>query len=95
MEFAGRALIFGVFIVVALLIFVYSTFTRRGSGINQHPYMDPYGDAPGAWRELAHARPACVNPWSARAALIRRGRGAARTHTSRSPSRCRRAGTRR
>jgi hypothetical protein len=23
-------------------------YTRRGSGINQRPYRDPYGDAPGA-----------------------------------------------
>jgi hypothetical protein len=50
MAFAGGAVIFGAFIVVALLIFIYSTYTRRGSGINQHPYMIPYGDAPGAWR---------------------------------------------
>ena len=56
MEFAGGAIIFGVFIVLALLVFVYSTYTRRGSGINQHPYMNPYGDSPGAWRKssLSH-----------------------------------------
>jgi hypothetical protein len=51
MTYAGGALIFGVFIVIALLVFVYATYTRRGSGINQHPYMNPYGDAPGAWRK--------------------------------------------
>jgi hypothetical protein len=50
-HFAGGALIFGVFIVVALLIFIHSVYTRRGSGINHHPYMDPYNDTPGAWRQ--------------------------------------------
>jgi hypothetical protein len=51
MHLVGGALIFGVFIVVALFVFIYSTFTRRGSGINQHPYMNPYNDTPGAWRK--------------------------------------------
>lgn len=56
MHFTGGAVIFGVFIVVALLIFIRATYTRRGSGINQHPYMDPYNDTPGAWRKssLSH-----------------------------------------
>jgi hypothetical protein len=56
MHLAGGALIFGVFIVISLFIFIYSVYTRRGSGINQHPYMNPYNDTPGAWRKssLAH-----------------------------------------
>ena len=51
MTFAGGAAIFGAFLVVYFLVLVYSLTTRRGSAINQHPYMDPYGDAPGAWRQ--------------------------------------------
>ena len=51
MDFAGGAAIFGAFIVFYFFVFAYSTYTRRGSAINQHPYRDPYGDAPGAWRK--------------------------------------------
>ena len=56
MDFTGGAPIFGAFIVVYFLVVVYSLYTRRGSGINQHPYRDPGGDAPGAWRKssIAH-----------------------------------------
>ena len=51
MDFAGGAAIFGVFVVVYFTVVVYTLYTRIGSGINQHPYRDPYGDAPGAWRK--------------------------------------------
>ncbi len=56
MHFAGGALIFGLFIVFYFFVVVYSLYTRRGSAINQHPYRNPYGDTPGAWRRssLAH-----------------------------------------
>jgi len=56
MELAGGAFIFGAFLLVYTLVIIYSLYTRRGSGINQHPYRDPYGDAPGAWRQstIAH-----------------------------------------
>jgi hypothetical protein len=50
MHLAGGALIFGAFIVFYFVVFVYSMYTRRGSAINQHPYNNPYGDAPGASR---------------------------------------------
>jgi hypothetical protein len=56
MHLAGGAAIFGAFIVVYFVVLVYSMYTRRGSGINQHPYRNPYGDAPGATgaSQLAH-----------------------------------------
>jgi len=56
MHLAGGAIIFGAFLIVYTLVIIYSLYTRRGSGINQHPYRDPYGDAPGAWRPstIAH-----------------------------------------
>jgi hypothetical protein len=56
MQLAGGAIIFGVFVLVYFGVVVYSLYTRRGSGINQHPYRDPYGDQPGAWRtsSLSH-----------------------------------------
>ena len=63
MHLAGGALVFGIFIVVYGLVVVYSLHTRRGSGINQHPYRDPYGDAPGAWRvsSLSHDARASIH----------------------------------
>ena len=51
MDFAGGAAVFGVFVVVYFVAVVYALYTRIGSGINQHPYRDPYGDSPGAWRK--------------------------------------------
>jgi hypothetical protein len=63
MQLAGGALIFGAFLLVYFLVVVYSLYTRRGSGINQHPYRDPYGDAPGAWRQssLSHDERASIH----------------------------------
>ena len=62
MQLAGGALIFGAFIVVYFFVIAYSLYTRRGSGINQHPYRNPYGDAPGASRvsELSHDKRASI-----------------------------------
>jgi hypothetical protein len=34
--------------VAALLVSLVSLYTRRGSGIDQHPYARRYTDAPGA-----------------------------------------------
>ncbi len=51
MHLAGGTFIFLGFVILYFIVFVYSTYTRRGSAINQHPYRDPYGDAPGAWRK--------------------------------------------
>jgi hypothetical protein len=50
MHLAGGTLIFGAFIVFFFFVVAYSMYTRKGSAINQHPYRDPYGDAPGASR---------------------------------------------
>jgi hypothetical protein len=62
MTFAGGTLIFAAFVVVYFLVVAYSLYTRRGSGINQHPYRDPYGDAPGAARKssLSHDERASI-----------------------------------
>ena len=56
MHFAGGALIFGIFLIVYFAVISYALYTRRGSGINQHPYRDPYGGMRGAWRasSLSH-----------------------------------------
>ncbi|GAC1438739.1 MAG: hypothetical protein NVSMB51_15220 [Solirubrobacteraceae bacterium] len=48
MHFADGQFIFGAFIILYTLAVIYSLYTRRGSGINQHPYGDMRGDAPGA-----------------------------------------------
>jgi hypothetical protein len=50
MALSGGAAIFGTFILIYFFVTVYSMYTRRGSGINQHPYGDRHGSAPGAWR---------------------------------------------
>ncbi len=62
MNLAGGALIFGAFILFYFVVVVYSLYTRRGSAINQHPYRDPYGDSPGAWRQssLSHDERASI-----------------------------------
>ena len=56
MHLAGGTFIFVGFVVLYFVAFVFSTYTRRGSAINQHPYRNPYDDAPGAARKssLAH-----------------------------------------
>ncbi len=53
-------LIFAAFLVIALFALVFSTYTRRGSGINQRAYGKIYGGAPGAFvsSDLAHDRAA-------------------------------------
>ena len=48
-------------IIVALsvlyVVVIYALRRRRGL-LSQHPYRDPYGDTPGAWRSGSSARPA-------------------------------------
>ncbi|HEY8763418.1 MAG TPA: hypothetical protein VIM18_04465 [Solirubrobacteraceae bacterium] len=63
MHLAGGALIFGAFVVVYFLVTVYSLYTLKGSAINQRPYRDPYGDAPGAERRssLSHDERASIH----------------------------------
>ncbi len=62
MHMAGGALIFGLFVVGYFIVLVFSLYTKRGSAINQHPYRDPHGDAPGAWRtsSLSHDERATI-----------------------------------
>jgi hypothetical protein len=45
---AGGWQIFGGFLVVFLLAVTAGLYTRGGSAINQRPYGDVHGDAPGA-----------------------------------------------
>lgn len=45
---AGGAWIFAAFLVFFTLATIYSLYTRRGRGINQHPYANAYSNAPGA-----------------------------------------------
>ena len=48
MELAGGALIFGLFLIVYLAAVTYGLYTRRGSGIDEHPYGNPYDAASGS-----------------------------------------------
>jgi hypothetical protein len=63
MQLAGGAIIFGGFVLVYFVVTAYSLYTLRGSAINQHPYRDPYGDAPGAARKssLSHDERASIH----------------------------------
>jgi hypothetical protein len=63
MQLAGGTFIFAGFVVLYFIVFVYSTYTLRGSAINQHPYNNPYGDAPGASRKssLSHDERASIH----------------------------------
>src|SRR3954447_13531659 len=45
---AGGAWIFLVAIVAILFAVIYGLYSQSGSGINQHPYGNAYGDANGA-----------------------------------------------
>ncbi len=45
---AGGTIIFVLFAVVYFVVIAYGLYSRRGSAINQHPYNNPYGGAPGA-----------------------------------------------
>ncbi len=63
MDLAGGTLVFVLFVVVYFVAVTYGLYTRAGSAINQHPYRDPYGDAPGASRpsSLSHDERASIH----------------------------------
>jgi hypothetical protein len=48
LEIAGGAAIFGAFILFYLVAVTYGLYTRRGSGIDDHPYGNPYDAASSA-----------------------------------------------
>ena len=62
MHLAGGTIVFVVFLVAYFIVISYGLYTRSGSGINQHPYNDPHGDAPGASRKssLSHDERATI-----------------------------------
>jgi hypothetical protein len=66
MHLAGGTFIFVLFVVLYFVVIVYGLYTRGGSGINQHPYNDPYGDAPGASRKSSLSHDERASIWSAR-----------------------------
>ena len=45
-------------------VIAYGLYTRAGSAINQRPYNNPYGDAPGASRQtsLSHDNQVSIRP---------------------------------
>ncbi len=45
---AGGWPIFAAFLVLFTFAVIYSLYSRRGSGISQHPYANAYSSAPGA-----------------------------------------------
>ncbi len=63
MHLAGGAIVFGGFLLVYFVVTVYSMYTRRGSAINQRPYRNPAGAAPGASRKssLSHDERASIH----------------------------------
>ena len=42
---------FAAALVLVLIGVIYGLYTRKGSGIDHHPYARRYGDAPGAKRK--------------------------------------------
>jgi hypothetical protein len=48
MTLLGGAWIFLAFLVLMVIVLVFSTYTRKGNGINMRSYSRRYGDAPGA-----------------------------------------------
>jgi hypothetical protein len=48
MELADGALIFGAFLIIYLVALTYGLYTRRGSGIDEHPYGNVYDAASNA-----------------------------------------------
>jgi hypothetical protein len=56
MELAGGAVIFGIFLVVYTFAVIHSLYTRRGSGIDAHPYGNPYDAASSARAEVGGGR---------------------------------------
>jgi hypothetical protein len=61
MELAGGAVIFGIFLVVFALSVVYGLYTRRGSGIDEHPYGNPYDAASSARAPIGTGREGVAN----------------------------------
>lgn len=66
MELAGGAFVFLGFVVLYVLVVVYSTYTQRGSGIAQRPHNRLYTGAPGAGRRgtLGSDRDRVPTNWS-------------------------------
>jgi hypothetical protein len=62
MELAGGAIIFGLFLVLFTAAVIYGLYTRRGSGIDEHPYGNPY-DAASSSRASGSGREGIAN-WS-------------------------------
>jgi hypothetical protein len=56
MELAGGAIIFGIFLVVYTLAVIHGLYTRRGSGIDEHPYGNPYDAASGSRAGIGSGR---------------------------------------
>lgn len=62
--FAHGGWIFAVFLVLGVFVLAYSYYTRRGSGINQHPYADlDHNSGREIPSELAHDVTQDVRNW--------------------------------
>jgi hypothetical protein len=78
---AGGSLIFAGFLVVGFFAFTCSWYTRRGSGINQHPYGDiDHNSGRETPSELAHDITQDVRNWDRGVAGHHRRRHRRRTH---------------
>jgi hypothetical protein len=61
LEIAGGAAIFAAFILIYLLAVTYGLYTRRGSGIDNHPYGNPYDAASSSRGGYAAGREGIAN----------------------------------
>jgi hypothetical protein len=61
MELAGGALIFGIFLLVFTAAVIYGLYTRKGSGIDEHPYGNPYDAASSSRAGVGSGREGITN----------------------------------
>jgi hypothetical protein len=61
LEIAGGAAIFAAFILIYLVAVTYGLYTRRGSGIDNHPYGNPYDAASSSRGGYAGGREGIAN----------------------------------
>ena len=63
---AGGAWIMLAFLIAFVVVLAYGFYSRRGSGIDQHPYINVYDQAPGAKGEsrMTTSPDRAINVWT-------------------------------
>ena len=53
---AGGSIIFAIFMVLYTAAVIHGLYSRKGSGIAEHPFRSVYSNAPGAGEPKRHGR---------------------------------------